>query len=383
MSKIKICHLTSAHSSKDTRILYKECVSLAKKDIYQVYLVAEGKTNTIENVEIIGVGQKPINRIKRIISFTKNVYTVAKKIDADIYHLHDPELLPYAIRLKKTGKIVIFDAHENYELLILEKKYINVIFRKTIQNIFNIYYKRILKKIDGVIGVTPNMEKYLKLSSDNVCIITNYPIIERAKKNINEKSENCILVFAGGVNSKWCHNIIIKNIQSIDKIKYKLIGPSTDEYSELLKQIDINDKVEYLGKLNHKTIHDELLVSDIGVAIVQYTMNSFADEGTMGNTKIFEEMTAGLAIVCTDFSLWKNLIIDKYKCGICVNPNNDDQIKEAILKLVNNPELRKKMGENSRRAVEEEFNWGTQEKCLFDFYAKLLQNKKEDCFSNN
>lgn len=37
---MKICHLTSAHNNNDTRIFYKECVSLAKK--YDVYIVARG-----------------------------------------------------------------------------------------------------------------------------------------------------------------------------------------------------------------------------------------------------------------------------------------------------------------------------------------------------
>ena len=37
---IKVCHMTSAHKSSDVRIFEKECVSLAKKEEYEVYLLS-------------------------------------------------------------------------------------------------------------------------------------------------------------------------------------------------------------------------------------------------------------------------------------------------------------------------------------------------------
>lgn len=375
MSKMKICHLTSAHNSSDTRILHKECVSLAKNNNYQVYLIAEGKTNTIKNVEIIGIGDKPKSRIKRILFFSNRVFKAAKEIDADIYHLHDPELLPYALKLKKMGKLVIFDAHENYEELILEKEYINKYFRKLIQRIFNLYYENIIGKLDGLIGVTPNMEKNMRRISNNVCIITNYPILNRNKCNLTKKENNCILAFAGGINENWCHDKIINNIQDINKVTYKLMGFSNSEYYNNLKELDINKKVNFVGRIAHEDVHEELCKSTIGLAILNYSRNTFYNEGTMGNTKIFEEMSAGLPVICTDFLLWRDLVIDKYNCGIYINPNEFSQFKKAVLKLFNDPELRKKMGENARRAVEEEFNWSTQEKKLYEFYEKLIYFK--------
>ena len=51
----------------------------------------------------------------------KDIYKKALEIDADIYHFHDPELLPYGLKLKKKGKSVIFDSHENYSEQIKEK----------------------------------------------------------------------------------------------------------------------------------------------------------------------------------------------------------------------------------------------------------------------
>ena len=72
---MKICHMTSAHDSNDSRIFQKECVSIAGDDRFDVYLVAPGESRFEKNVNIIGVGEKPSSRIKRMLSFSKVVYS--------------------------------------------------------------------------------------------------------------------------------------------------------------------------------------------------------------------------------------------------------------------------------------------------------------------
>ena len=56
---------------------------------------------------------QPKSRMARMLLTTKRIYKKSLEQDADIYHLHDPELLPYALKLKRKSKCVIFDSHEN------------------------------------------------------------------------------------------------------------------------------------------------------------------------------------------------------------------------------------------------------------------------------
>ena len=109
----KICHVTSAHKSTDVRIFEKECTSLAKNPDYKVYLVAQGESYTRNNVRIIGAGEIPSSRKERMFEFSKKVVKIALKVDADVYHFHDPELLQYVGAFVKRGKKVIFDSHED------------------------------------------------------------------------------------------------------------------------------------------------------------------------------------------------------------------------------------------------------------------------------
>ena len=99
----KITHLTSVHARYDTRIFIKMCSSLAKKENYEVFLVvADGKGNESKNgVAIVDVGAKTGGRISRMTQTAEKVYQKAKELDSDIYHLHDPELIPIGLKLKK------------------------------------------------------------------------------------------------------------------------------------------------------------------------------------------------------------------------------------------------------------------------------------------
>ena len=87
---MRVCHVTSVHPSKDVRIFYKECVSLAKE--YEVFLIAPNvKDEYTECIHIVGV-PLPQSRIRRIFSLNR-VFKKAMDVNAEVYHLHDPELM--------------------------------------------------------------------------------------------------------------------------------------------------------------------------------------------------------------------------------------------------------------------------------------------------
>ena len=147
---IKVCHMTSVHGEEDVRIFHKECVSLAKAG-YDTYLVERGESREKNGVHIIGVGELPKSRRKRMTEGAKRVYEAARAVDADIYHLHDPELLPYGLKLKKAGKKVIFDSHEKYTDQIRNKRYFPAWCRSLIAESYGIYERHVLGKIDGLV----------------------------------------------------------------------------------------------------------------------------------------------------------------------------------------------------------------------------------------
>ena len=156
MKKIKVTHLTSAHPRYDARVFMKECSSLAKIEEYHVSLVvADGLGDEIKNgVEIFDVG-KLEGRLNRIVKTTKRVFEKAKELDSDIYHIHDPELISVALRLKKRDKKVIFDIHEDVPKQIMAKPYLNGVSKRVLSFLYGLYEGIQCKKFDYIITPTP------------------------------------------------------------------------------------------------------------------------------------------------------------------------------------------------------------------------------------
>src|SRR5512143_4166247 len=104
---MKIAHLTSVHGPFDTRIFHKQCKSLARAG-YETYLVVvHDKDERVDGVHIEAV-ERGEGRLSRMFGTARRVYQAGLRLDAAVYHLHDPELIPAGLALKRRKKIVIF-----------------------------------------------------------------------------------------------------------------------------------------------------------------------------------------------------------------------------------------------------------------------------------
>ena len=199
-------------------------------------------------------------------------------------------------------------------------------------------------------------------------MITNYPIVERTAEPRYDTKDLSVLCFAGGITPQWNHDRVIQAIERIDGVRYLLFGDGFPEYLDYLRGLPGWKRVDYRGRVSHDEVRNGYRKAFIGIALNSCTQ--LGDEGTLGNTKLFEYMEAGLPIICSNYRLWRELV-ERHKCGICVDPSKVEQITEAIRYLLENPERAKEMGLNGRKAVLEHYNWDQQAKCLLDLYASL------------
>ena len=369
---MKICHVTSAHNRYDGRIFLKQCTSLAKK--YDVTLLC---CDTLDdevknNVNIISINKRFKSIYERMFFSKKYLKIKCEEIDADIYEFHDSELLSLAKYMKKKGKKVIFDSHEDYPALFLEREWIPNIFRKIFKKIYENYEIKVLKKIDYVLCASSHIKNRIEKSNQNCEVIPNYPILDEIKK-IKNKSNDIKLCFAGGIGKDWNHEAIVNAIQKLDNVKYLIAGNCSIDYKEKLKKLDINNKVEFLGRLKYDEVKKIYSESDIGLAISLYRPNMNNKEGSLGNTKIFEYMMFELPVIFTDFTIYKGINNEK-QFGIAVSPNNEDEIRNAIIYFQKNRDKMIEYGKNGRKLVVDRYNWEILEKILFKVYEKL-ENK--------
>lgn len=366
--KTRICQVSSVHKTFDTRIFKKICVSLTEKyDVY--YVSANAKNEVVNGVNIIGV-ELPQSRYKRFFKLDR-VYKQLCLIDADVYHFHDPELLSIGAKIhRRLGKKVIFDSHEDGPMQFLTKEYLPQWFAYMVCKIYTVYEKYYLKKYDAVVSVTPSIIERLKKINPNTYQITNYPKYKDV--DIQGNTYENKVCFFGGILPQWMHDKIIMALKGIN-VKYILAGPVyPPNLLEKLLTEENREQIEYKGIIKQEECLHYMRQCSAGLAIIDYVANFGGKLGTLGNNKLFEYMLQGIPVVATDCVLWKE-IIDKYKCGICVNPHCINEIRDAILYYVNNPAIAREHGRNGQEAVKAVFNWETQERVLFNMYNNLLR----------
>lgn len=367
---MKVCHLTSVHDYRDTRILLKECVSL-KDAGYDVHLIAPNTENLkYKEVQIIGVQRKKQNRIQRIFNSTSEFYQTAIRIDADIYHFHDPELIPLGKKLSKAGKKVIYDVHEDVPRQIMTKHWIPELLKKPISWIFEKYENNATNKFSAVVTSTPFIKERFEKFHSRVVDIKNYPLLNELYFGDKQKTEKKnIVTYIGGISEGRGLYTTLEALKKIPDVELKLAGKfGNNKTYDTAKSIESWKKVDFLGFVDRNQIKEILSSSKVGLVVLHPKIN-FIDSLPI---KMFEYMAAGIPVIASNFPLWED-IINKNKCGICVDPLNVKEITEAIQWIFDNPEEAKKMGENGRKAVEDKYNWEEESKKLIALYNNILK----------
>lgn len=354
--KVRICHFTSAHESHDDRIYLKECISL-KEAGYDVYLVAKGESAVEKGIKIIGCGL-PRNRSERIVSFSRKVYRKARDLECDIYHFHDPELLPYGLKLKKQGKRVIFDSHEDVPAQILDKHWIPFFLRRLISVAYKAYESYVARRIDAVVAATPHIAEQFEGRAAKTEVINNYPKLDDIVFHDTPfEQREAIICYAGGIDELRGEKVMVEAMKGLEAT---LVLAGEHE------KMDVGEVI-YLGRIDREGINELYGNAIAGLVTLLPIKNYFFSQPI----KMFEYMAAGLPVIASDFPHWKR-IMEENGCGICVDPTSEREVRQACRKLADNPQLGQEMGRNGRKAVIEKYHWGKEERKLVSFYRQLV-----------
>lgn len=367
---IKVCHMTSVHSPEDIRIFVKECTTLAKAG-YDTYLVEGGETYDKNGVHIIGVGDFHGNRLQRMKEFSKLVYEAALKVDAAIYQIHDPELLPYALKLKQKGKKVIFDSHEYYADQLKHKPYLPKWISWIISRIYKVYENYVLKRIDAAIfpclknGVHPFQGKCKR-----VITVGNVPMLSELYDNYDStvKKYNNSICYVGSLSEERGITEVVKAAYLSNATAYIAGVFSPTDYQAKLEAMPESVAMNYQGKLNRQQVLDLLQRCQIGLATV-HSVGQYNKYDILA-TKCYEYMSLGMPVILTK-APYNEKLNKQYCFGICVDPENEKEIAEAITYLITHPGEVKRMGENGRKAIHDMFNWEKERENLLELYKEL------------
>lgn len=365
----KVCHFSSVHRVNDIRVFHKECRTLATGS-YDVSLVAcPAEVPSGSGVSVITLQSKG-GRLRRMLTGALNAYSAAKAQKADLYHFHDPELLPYGLLLKTfTRARVVYDSHECYPDDILTKEWIPLPLRKVIAAAFRLLEDFVVKRLDLVVAATSHIEERFKPVARRTVTINNYPLLEEFIQAQSHEVAKDGFCYVGAISHVRGILPLMDSLDFVDQdIRFYLAG--TFASADIESQVKGHrnwDRVTYLGQVSRREISEVYSKSFAGIVNFLPAPNHIYSQPN----KLFEYMSAGIPVVCSNFDLWRS-VVETGECGICVDPSSPRALAEAVNAIHGDSSLWSAYSSNGRRLIEEKYSWNREGQRLLQSYDEVL-----------
>ena len=347
---------------------------------FQVILIAIGDfTGSKNGVEIIGI-TKPKSHLQRAFTTIFKVFALAIKQDADIYHIHDAEMLPFGFILSVLGKKVIYDIHENTKQDILLKPWIPAKRKAFIAGLYN----QLLKFSSNFIHYIPVVanESFLPIfhvKENQFTVIQNFA--DAQQMNNYKVTERSILpgnhIFYIGMIKDMYYDInqlidalvILKNqgkTYYLHCVGY--FGSRTDNGFESNPNYElVKNQIHFYGFLDIDTAYKISMQCKIGICLKNQPETMLVSH----ERKFFEYISIALPSVFCNSKIYTD-VLEKYPVGIAVNLKNSNEIATAIDQLFTNNEFYNNCIIACEKAANEDFNWQSQSIKLQNLYNNIV-----------
>ncbi len=232
---------------------------------------------------------------------------------------------------------------------------------------------KIYKAADEVVAVSQTyLDRVMEVNfkCKNPCVVylgTDKKYFDQFAITTLDSNSIVKIAYVGTLGYSYDVALIISAIRTlpeevINQILFIIMGdgPTRNQLEQQAKGLPIL----FTGRLEYKEMVSQLTQCDIAVnPIVKDAAQSIIN-------KHMDYAMAGLPVVNTQECLEYRQLIEKYECGINCKCGDLESVKEALLKLIQNPELRKTMGLNSRKMGEENFNRAKTYKQLIDMILR-------------
>jgi len=341
---------------------------------FDVTIVAQHVEDDI--VDGVKIRALPIveGRLRRMSQTVWGVLRESLRQDADIYHFHDPELIPVGLALSLQGKKVIYDVHEDLPNDILLKQYVPKWSRWTLSQVFRALESLAGRRLSALVTVSPSIAQRLLEYNPRTILVRNYSDPRELEPAIDSpwSARANAVAFAGGILPERGIRQMVQAMGLLRDPWTATLEIASADFPEEMKKELSNDpgwqRVRHLGKLNRVEIRS--LYSRVRAGLVVYLPE--AQNMNAMPHKLFEYMAAGIPVIASDFARWRE-ILKEVNCALFVNPLRPEEIAEAIEYVLRNPGEAAEMGRRGQKAVKESFNWETQAQNLVELYRGLME----------
>ncbi len=356
----------SSHTPFDTRIFLKEAITLSKNG-YEVSIIIPGSRDEIVNGISIQTVTLHKEGWKRLLIGPWLVFRkVLQKTRASVLHIHDSQLLIIGIWLKLLGYKVIYDAHEDTPEQISYQHWIPTVLKKPYAWFYIALEKIAGWMFNGIIVAEPVIAKYFP--KNKTVLIRNFPIVGSFNEGYNDYLNREKRLVHFGMLSEARGVLMMAKASAIAMQRCKFIFQLGGPFSpKELKNKIAEYQIEYRPWVAFDEIVKIMLNSRAGIVVPQ----PIERYKTNYPVKLFEYMAAGLPVVASKYGELATFV-NEGRCGVLVDPENEQEVADAIEFIFQNETAAKEMGERGRALVFLKYSWEKEAETLLSFYQRLF-----------
>lgn len=218
--------------------------------------------------------------------------------------------------------------------------------------------------------------KYKIASPDKITVIHNGVEMTQINADIKQKDaeKSLKIVFVGRLTQPKDPLLLLKSFNSLssklrNKAQISIIGegPRRKDLEKFIKGNKLEGKIKLLGSISREKVFEVLKKSDIFVLPSNYEGFPYT---------ILEAMSCGLSVIASNVGGVSEIVDEN--CGMLIKRGDKEGLKKVLEKLIENPSLLLKLGENAKKRVKEEFSLGKMLEKTKEVYEKLKPCKKEN-----
>jgi glycosyltransferase involved in cell wall biosynthesis len=358
-------------------------------EVEPTVLVTNRARNTVVE-EIDGVRVIKAGRLATVSSapISLSLFAWMRRLEPDIIHLHFPYPIgELAYLLGGRSRTMAATAPRHQAMVITYHS--DIVRQKYLLQVYRPFLYRLLARADRITVSSPNYiqsSAYLRPLADKCVVIPHgadlnrfvaTPEVQRRAQELRQRYNPPLVLFVGLLRYYKGLSYLIEAMGEMARTTSageqgrsgRLLvvgeGPQGQEWRELTRQLGLEEKVIFLGRVS-----DEDLVALYHACDV-FVLPAIHRSESWGAVQV-EAMACGKPVVCTELGTGTSFVNLHGQTGLVVPPRDVGALAQAIGTLLQDQSLRQQMGQRARQRAEKEFSFTTMVKRLVDLYKDVL-----------
>ncbi|MBS0525198.1 MAG: glycosyltransferase [Proteobacteria bacterium] len=318
---------------------------------------------------------RPRSRARRFTTAQWHILQACRKTNAQVFHLHDPDLISIGLILKLLGKRVVYDVHEDYRMKARTKSWLPK-WARPLATLYVIVLEWLAATFfDGFTTASEYIARYFPARRTRV--VRNLPNLEHfaAAEPLPFNSRPNMVGTFGMVDAARCHEEILAALQDrrLEGVEFRVAGPVRPdlERSNFVRRLEAAGG-KYLGFMRYGAMLEELRACRICFALYR-PLPDYRVVDVSG--KMLDAMALEVPVVVGSGIPALRRLVERVGCGVVVDEGRPEAIADAMYELLKEPERAAEMGRRGRKAVVEELNWQNEMRKLQELYGQILGSR--------